>query len=814
MPSTTNKQNTRPRSPAAELPFIATRDVVVFPNMRLKFDIMREMSVASLRQALASNGLIFLAAQKKAEIMEPEFSDIYHVGTVCEIKQIVNSGDGVTRVRVRGLYKARLLSLSRQENGLVASVRRMRDCVVSASGGDELEAVSRFLKSTFQVYANAFSRISDEIKSSVMSASDPVELFERVAFNVFMDTPDRQMLLEASDISEKLSLLISILTREIHILSIQNEIHNKVNSAIDKGQRDYFLREELSVIKRELGEDDSPEAESEEYLKRLSELNMSEDSKARLVQEVQKLAKLPYGSQEAAVIRGYLDTVIALPWNSYTKETVDINKVRAQLDKDHYGMKRVKDRILELMAVKVLAPEVKGQIICLVGPPGVGKTSVGRSIAAALGRKYVRVSLGGVKDESDIRGHRKTYIGSMPGRIINALSQAGTKNPLILLDEIDKLSGDYRGDPASAMLEVLDSEQNKEFRDHYIELPFDLSEVMFVTTANSLDTIAPALRDRMEIIELSSYTREEKLEIAKRHLVPKQVKLSGLNGNRLRFTDAGLYELIDYYTREAGVRTLERSIASVCRKAAKEVVDGALGRISVTRELVERYLGARKFIDDLKSSVSQVGEVNGLAWTSVGGALMPLEVLSVEGKGSIELTGSLGEVMKESAKIAVTYVRSIAAAYGIDKDFYKNRDIHIHAPEGAVPKDGPSAGVTLVTGLVSELSGIRVRADVAMTGEITLRGRVLAIGGLREKTMAAYKAGISTVIIPSANRPDLEEVDDKVRDSLEFVFADTLEDVLSCALERQTETKQPLKPRAYKLPEGKIGARLDGTKGR
>ena len=814
MPSTTNKQNTRPRSPAAELPFIATRDVVVFPNMRLKFDIMREMSVASLRQALASNGLIFLAAQKKAEIMEPEFSDIYHVGTVCEIKQIVNSGDGVTRVRVRGLYKARLLSLRRQENGLVASVRRMRDCVVSASGGDELEAVSRFLKSTFQVYANAFSRISDEIKSSVMSASDPVELFERVAFNVFMDTPDRQMLLEASDISEKLSLLISILTREIHILSIQNEIHNKVNSAIDKGQRDYFLREELSVIKRELGEDDSPEAESEEYLKRLSELNMSEDSKARLVQEVQKLAKLPYGSQEAAVIRGYLDTVIALPWNSYTKETVDINKVRAQLDKDHYGMKRVKDRILELMAVKVLAPEVKGQIICLVGPPGVGKTSVGKSIAAALGRKYVRVSLGGVKDESDIRGHRKTYIGSMPGRIINALSQAGTKNPLILLDEIDKLSGDYRGDPASAMLEVLDSEQNKEFRDHYIELPFDLSEVMFVTTANSLDTIAPALRDRMEIIELSSYTREEKLEIAKRHLVPKQVKLSGLNGNRLRFTDAGLYELIDYYTREAGVRTLERSIASVCRKAAKEVVDGALGRISVTRELVERYLGARKFIDDLKSSVSQVGEVNGLAWTSVGGTLMPLEVLSVEGKGSIELTGSLGEVMKESAKIAVTYVRSIAAAYGIDKDFYKNRDIHIHAPEGAVPKDGPSAGVTLVTGLVSELSGIRVRADVAMTGEITLRGRVLAIGGLREKTMAAYKAGISTVIIPSANRPDLEEVDDKVRDSLEFVFADTLEDVLSCALERQTETKQPLKPRAYKLPEGKIGARLDGTKGR
>ena len=469
-------------------------------------------------------------------------------------------------------------------------------------------------------------------------------------------------------------------------------------------------------------------------------------------------------------------------------------------------MKKVKERILELISVRNLIPDVKGQIICLVGPPGVGKTSIGKSIAKALGRKYARVSLGGIRDESDIRGHRKTYIGSMPGRIIAAIRQAGSSNPLILLDEIDKMSNDFRGDPSSAMLEVLDSEQNKEFRDHYLEIPFDLSDVLFVTTANNLDTVAPPLLDRMDIIELPSYTREEKFEIAKRHLVPKQLKANGLNGNMLRFSDAGLYELIDFYTREAGVRTLERSIASVCRKAAKEIVSKTSARITVTPETVEKYLGVRKFTSDLKLDKPQIGEVNGLAWTSVGGTLMPLEVLSMDGKGAIELTGSLGDVMKESAKIAVSYSRSVAEKYGIDKDFYSKKDIHIHAPEGAVPKDGPSAGVTLATALISELSGIPVRSDVAMTGEITLRGKVLAIGGLREKTMAAYKAGIKTVIIPSDNKPDLEEVDEKVKASVEFVFAETIEDVLNTAL-IMPEAKKPVIPTAFKKTAAAVGAR-------
>ena len=667
------------------------------------------------------------------------------------------------------------------------------------------------LKEAFSEYVNVIPRMPEEFKSSVLRSATPEKLYENIAFNVIMSTDDRQQVLEAPTLSEKLVALSAILAKETHILSIENDIQSKVNAAIEKGQREYYLREEMRVIKNELGEDESPEEEGYEYLEKISKLDLNEECVEKLVSEVNKLTKLGYGSQEAAVIRGYLDTVLELPWNTYTTDCLDINKVKAQLDKDHYGMKKVKERILELLAVRSLTPDVKGQIICLVGPPGVGKTSIGKSIAEALGRKYVRVSLGGIRDESDIRGHRKTYIGSMPGRIINALRQAKSKNPLILLDEIDKMANDFRGDPSSAMLEVLDSEQNKEFRDHYIELPFDLSDVLFVTTANNLDTVAPPLLDRMEIIELPSYTREEKFEIAKRHLVRKQLKLNGLNGNQLRFTDAGIYELIDFYTREAGVRTLERNISSICRKAAKEIVEKTASRVTVTPEVVEKFLGIRKYTSDIKSEVPQVGEVNGLAWTAVGGTLMPLEVLSVDGKGALELTGSLGDVMKESAKIAVTYARSVAEKYGIDKEFYTKKDIHIHAPEGAVPKDGPSAGVTLATGIISELSKIKVRSDVAMTGEITLRGRVLAIGGLREKTMAAYKEGIKTVIIPAANKPDLEEIDDKVRASLNFVFAETIEDVLDVALVKPDESSINVNPAVFKRTDKVMGARLDGV---
>ena len=789
------------------LPCIATRDVVVQPNMALRFDISRRRSLESLAMALDSDRMVFLTAQRDPNVTDPDTDDVYLVGTVCEVKQVVKGADGISRVRVEGVHKAKLIDFSKENAGIIAVVRPLKTFSRERASEDEMYALMRVLKNAFMAYSQVVPRMPDELRTSVEAAKSPEDLYELIAFNINIPAENRQQILEAPSLSDKLSVILTILSKETQILALENDIHMRVGEAIDRGQREYYLREEMRIIREELGEEEYPEDEGYKYLEKISKLGLPEESVEKLVGEANRLAKMPYGSQEAAVIRSYLDTVLELPWNVKTEDKADIEKVRAQLDKDHYGMKKVKERILELIAVRNLIPDVKGQIICLVGPPGVGKTSIGKSIAKALGRKYARVSLGGIRDESDIRGHRKTYIGSMPGRIIAAVKQAGTSNPLILLDEIDKMANDFRGDPSSAMLEVLDSEQNKEFRDHYIEVPFDLSDVLFVTTANNLDTIAPPLLDRMDIIELPSYTREEKFEIAKRHLVPKQLKANGLNGNMLRFTDAGLYEIIDYYTREAGVRTLERTIASICRKAAKDIVSKEAQRITVSPEAVEKYLGVRKYLGDLRSETPQVGEVNGLAWTSVGGTIMPLEVLSVDGKGAVELTGSLGDVMKESAKIAVSYARSVAEKYSIDKDFYTKKDIHVHAPEGAVPKDGPSAGVTLATAIISELSGIPVRSDVAMTGEITLRGKVLAIGGLREKTMAAYKAGIKTVVIPKANKPDLEEVDEKVREALEFVFAENIEDVLAVALENDESGRMVIPPSNFKKTSKGIGAR-------
>lgn len=789
------------------LPCVATRDVVVQPGMQLRFDVSRQRSLESLQVALENDRLVFLTAQRDVSLNDPDVDDVYRVGTVCEIKQIVKGADGISRVRVEGLYKAKMIDFNKESTGILVIVRQLKTFSRERATEEEIFALCRVLKNTFTAYSQVVPRMPDELKNAVEGAKTPEDLYEALAFNISLPADGRQDILEAPALSDKLSVLIALLSKETQILAIEKDIHMKVGEAIERGQREYYLREEMRVIREELGEEEYPADESYQYLEKIAKLGLSEESVEKLVGEAKRLEKMPYGSQEAAVIRSYLDTVIELPWNEKTVDKTDIDKVAAQLDKDHYGMKKVKERILELIAVRSLIPEVKGQIICLVGPPGVGKTSIGKSIAKALGRKYARVSLGGIRDESDIRGHRKTYIGSMPGRIINAIKQAGSKNPMILLDEIDKMANDFRGDPSSAMLEVLDSEQNREFRDHYLEVPFDLSDVLFVTTANTLDTIAPPLLDRMDVIELPSYTREEKFEIAKRHLVPKQLKANGLNGNSLRFTDSGLYELIDFYTREAGVRTLERCIASICRKAAKDIVSKEAQRVTVSPEIVEKYLGVRKYTDDLKSDKPQVGEVNGLAWTSVGGTLMPLEVLSVDGKGAVELTGSLGDVMKESAKIAVSYTRSVAEKYGIDKDFYTKKDIHVHAPEGAVPKDGPSAGVTLATAIISELSGIPVRSDVAMTGEITLRGKVLAIGGLREKTMAAYKAGIKTVVIPMANKPDLEEVDEKVKAAVEFVFAETIEDVLRTALIMPEGDTKIIPPASYKKTSKRIGAR-------
>ncbi len=765
------------------MPALAMRDLVIFPKMVMHFDVARVRSVNSLKSAINGDRKIFLVTQRDVFIENPEYKDVSKIGVVAEIKQIIKTPDNVTRVLVEGLYKARLVKLDPvNENELYAEIKKIPSPKKVQTDDTEVSALMRAIKDIFERYVSVMPRMPKELFASVIGENEPEKFFESIAFNVTLMTEDKQHLLELNSTAERLKMLIRILTREVEVLSIEKQIHEQVSEQIDRNQREYYLREQLKIIQSQLGDNDDIQDEVFDYLEKIHLLNVSEEFNEKLFYEANRLLKLPPSSQEAGVIRGYLDTVLSLPWNKSSKDKTDIKKAKAVLDKDHYGLKKVKERILEILSVRALAPDIKGQIICLVGPPGVGKTSIGRSVAKSLGREYVRVSLGGVKDESDIRGHRKTYIGSMPGRIVTALKQAGTKNPLILLDEIDKMSNDFRGDPASAMLEVLDSEQNCAFRDHYIELPFDLSDVLFITTANTTDTIAPPLLDRMDVIELSSYTREEKFNIAKKHLIPKQLKKNGLKAMNMKVSDTGVYMLIDSYTREAGVRTLERTIASLCRKAAKEIVEDNVKKIVFSPENIEKYLGSRKYLPDLFLDTDSVGVVNGLAWTSVGGVIMPLEVLILDGKGTIELTGSLGEVMKESARIAVSYCRSVYEKYNIDKDFYTTKDIHIHAPEGAVPKDGPSAGVALVTSLVSALSLIPVRSDVAMTGEITLHGKVLPIGGLREKTMAAYKSGIKTVIIPKANKSDLDEVDEIIKASIRFVYAETLEEVLDEAL--------------------------------
>ena len=599
--------------------------------------------------------------------------------------------------------------------------------------------------------------------------------------------------------------MLTILSRETNVLALERRIHSQVHSQIEESQREYYIREQIKALQNELGEneDGSEGNEIDEYANKINSLELTEEVHDKLIGEVKRLSKMGMMSQEGVVLRNYLDTVLALPWNNVTKDRTDVKKAKQILDKDHYGMTKVKERILENLAVRALTPDVKGQILCLVGPPGVGKTSVAKSVARALNRNFVRVSLGGVKDESDIRGHRKTYVGAMPGRIMNAMKLAGSKNPVVLLDEIDKMSNDFRGDPSSAMLEVLDSEQNNAFRDHYIEVPFDLSDVLFITTANTLDTVQAPLLDRMEVIELSSYTREEKFHIAKEHLIKKQEGKNGLKASQIRICNDAIYKLIDSYTREAGVRNLERQIGSLCRKAAKEIVEDGVKKVTFKADNLEEYLGHEKYLPDVVSDKDAVGSVNGLAWTSVGGVVMPLEVLVLDGKGRIELTGSLGDVMKESAKIAVSYCRSVADKYGIDKDFYEKKDLHIHAPEGAVPKDGPSAGVTMITGIISALGNIKVRSDVAMTGEITLSGKVLPIGGLREKTMAAYKAGVKTIIVPFANKGDLDDVDDTVKLCCEFVFAKTIQDVLDVALIPNSKNNVPLELLSKNEPERK-----------
>lgn len=759
---------------------VALKGMVAYPKMVMHFDAAREKTINAVERAVKGDGYVFLASQQDLDVDNPTEKDLYKVGVVAEIKQILKLPDNVVKVLVEGMYRAEMTSLIDEGDVLLAQVKRVPTYSRVKYNELEAEALVRTLKDIFERYTSFFPKIPREMLSAVMAQSNPVKLFEAVCFNSNINYRDKQELLEETSIIKKLTLLVQFLSAEVEILELENEINEQTRMSIDKGQREFYLREQMRIIQEQLGDDEVDEVY--ELREKIIKLKIDEKSRDKLIRETDRLAKLPSASQEAFVIKNYLDTVLSLPWGKYTKTKISMDKAETILEDEHYGLKKVKERILEFLAVHTLNPDIKGQIICLAGPPGIGKTSIARSIAKAMGRKYVRVSLGGVRDEADIRGHRKTYVGAMPGRIMAAMEQAGTADPMILLDEIDKLCSDIKGDPSSAMLEVLDSEQNCAFRDHFVEVPFDLSKAVFITTANDVGNIPSPLLDRMELIELPSYTAEEKFHIAKDHLIPKQLGEHGLKGTQLKIADDAIDDIIAYYTREAGVRNLERRIASLCRKAAKKIADGDAKRISIKAKDVEKWLGVHKYTRDLSSDKNQVGVVNGLAWTAVGGTVMPLEVLALEGTGKIEITGSLGDVMKESAKIAVTYVRSIADKYGIDKEFFTKKDIHIHAPEGAVPKDGPSAGVTMTTALVSALSDRKVRSDVAMTGEITLHGRVLPIGGLREKTMAAYKLSIKKVIIPIDNKPDLEEVDDAVKNNLEFVFAETLTDVLENAI--------------------------------
>ena len=783
------------------LPTIALRGLVVFPNNLVHFEVGREKSIAAVEWAMANNSNVFLVAQKSMDTTEPQQADLFSYGVVAEVKQVLRVSGDLVKVLVEGKYRAKLSALDASGDFLLSEVRPAPVRAGKADDAVETEALLRALKAGFDEYLGMNPRLGKDVVFAIVSSDDPAFLSEYMPANLLFRYEDKQAVMDEGTLNGRLKKLIEMLRRECQVMKIEKEIAEKVNESMDKNQRDYYLHEQLHIISDELGEGDDTHAEADEYRRRITGLHLAEDSEKKLLKEVDRLAKMQGSNQEATVIRTYLDTCLDLPWNTFTVDDLDISRAQQILDRDHYGLKKVKDRILETLAVRKLAPDVKAQIICLVGPPGVGKTSIARSIAESLGRKYVRISLGGVRDEAEIRGHRRTYIGAMPGKIITAMISAKSANPLMLLDGIDKLAGDFRGDPAAALLEALDPEQNSTFNDHFIDIPFDLSHVLFITTANDLGSIPGPLRDRMDVIELPSYTRVEKYNIARKHLLPKQLKACGLTG-KVTLSQSALYGIIDGYTREAGVRNLERTITSVLRKCARKIAAGEVESVSVTGTMLEQLLGPRFVKPDFLNRTNAVGIANGLAWTSVGGETLPIEVQVMDnGSGKITVTGSLGDVMKESAQLAVTWVRVHAAEYGIDPEKLKKCDLHIHAPEGAVPKDGPSAGVTLTTALVSCLSGIPVRGDVAMTGEITLHGNVLPIGGLREKSMAAYRGGMKTVLIPKDNEPDLYEVDDEVKKNLTFLPMQSLTQVLNAALlepQNAKKAKAPSRTRAKK----------------
>ena len=763
-----------------QLPMMAMRGIVIFPYMITHFDVGRPKSIKALEAAMAGDQTIFLVAQRDIEVDEPTIDDVYTVGTIAKIKQVIKLPGDSVRILVEGVCRARLTEIISDNPFFVCYADEISD----AMHEDKIveDALLRQLRETFEQYFSYNNKINSESMMSIMAIDDVAKITDVIVSNINLKYTDKQVILESEGIFDRVTKLIAILKNEIEVIRLEQSISDKVKSQIDQNQREYYLREQLKVITDELGDKDGVSAEVAEYKKKIKEAKLNKEIEEKLIKETDRLVKLSSGSPDGAVIRNYLDMVLELPWNTSTKERFDLRKAERILNEQHYGLEKVKERVLEFLAVRKLAKNITSPILCFVGPPGVGKTSIAKSIAEAVGRNYVRISLGGVRDEADIRGHRKTYIGAMPGRIMNAMKLAKSKNPLMLLDEIDKMGIDFRGDPAAAMLEVLDAEQNVAFRDHYIEVPFDLSHVMFVTTANTLDTIPVALLDRMEVIQISGYTSEEKLHIAKNHLVPKQMKRHGLKPSQLLIEDDTIIEIIEHYTREAGVRNLERELAGVCRKAAKALVADKKRSIIVTPATLENYLGKQKYHFDKVDKEDEIGVVRGLAWTSVGGDTLSVEVNIMPGTGRIELTGQLGDVMKESARTAISYIRSKADTLGIEPEFYKKTDIHIHVPEGAVPKDGPSAGITMACAVVSALSGRSARADVAMTGEITLRGSVLPIGGLKEKLLAAKTIGIKKVLIPEMNRRDLNDISAEITDGLDITCVKTMEQVLSLAL--------------------------------
>lgn len=777
-----------------ELPIIPLRGIVVFPKMVLHFDVGRKKSIKALQKAMDDDQKVFLVCQKDASVDEPNIDDMYDVGVICTIRQMMRiPGSENMRVVVEGDERATLYNFTSVKPYIGGLVEIAGDNNSNLEiSGDEDKAYQRIIKREFERYASLMPKISNEVIAKVISIKNSGELADFVCSNTFLDYYEKQDVLSALDPSERICQLVVYLKKENNALEIESEIQEKVQNEIDKSQREYYLREEMKVISEALGESDNPLEEAEEYKSKVSALKCSDDIKEKLLKECDKLAKMPSGSHEGTVERNYLDKCLEIPFGKYTKDSINLEKSRKILDKEHYGLDKVKERIVDSLAVYKRNPEFNGQILCLAGPPGVGKTSIVKSLAKSMGRKYVRIALGGIHDEAEIRGHRKTYIGSMPGRIVEAVIKSGVMNPIILLDEIDKVGNDFKGDPSSALLEALDPEQNNSFADHYIEFPLDLSRVLFITTANDVSAIAGPLYDRMEVIELNSYTALEKFYIAKKHLVKKEMIKHSLTSKEFKISDDAINILIENYTREAGVRTLEKQIATLCRKATVSLESGAKS-FKVTDKNIEEYLGKKKFSDDLVSKEDQVGTVNGLAWTSVGGTMLPIEVSVLDGTGKIELTGNLGDVMKESAKTAVSYIRSKASEYGIDEDFYKNKDIHIHAPEAAVPKDGPSAGLAITTAIVSELTGIAIKSNVAMTGEISLKGKALAIGGLKEKSMAAYKAGCDTVIIPQDNKKDLDEISDEVKQVIDFISVKNFDEVLPIALVSKPIKKKEVK---------------------